>query len=130
MVTGVEYRFDGVPATATAGTVLGFTNAGQEAHELVAVRRNDDVTMSFQELLALPQEEALSMVSIAGGVTANPGETADATVTLAEPGTYALLCFVPVGMTEIPESLDPNASLPTGAPHFTQGMIAEVTVAG
>ena len=128
-ITGVEYRFDGVPATVTTGTTFQLTNGGQEAHEMVVVRRNDGVTESWQELVAMPQEEVLQKVAFLGAPIANPGETAPETVVIDQPGSYAMLCFIPTGMTEVPESLDPNASLPTGAPHFTQGMLAEFEVA-
>jgi len=134
MVVGVEYAFEGAPATVPVGTELGFRNDGQEVHEMAVFRRNDDVTQSFEDILALPPDEGIKLVTEAGVVFAAPGETAEETVTVDQPGDYVMLCFVPVGMTEIP-SLDPNASPAVtpgaqGPPHFTQGMIQTFTVEG
>ena len=58
-VTAQDYHFEGLPSSVPAGTSLTLTNAGHEVHELLVVRKNDGVTESFDELLALPQEEAL-----------------------------------------------------------------------
>ena len=41
---------------------------GEEVHEMIIVRINDDVTLSVEELLALPEEEADTMVTFLGGV--------------------------------------------------------------
>ena len=40
-----------------------FTNEGAEDHELAIARKNDGVTESFDELLALPEEEAMTKVT-------------------------------------------------------------------
>jgi plastocyanin len=128
-VVGVDYAFQGIPPTATVGTSFSLRNEGNEAHELVLVRKNPDVTLSFEELLALPEDQALNQVAFLGQVAANPGETASGTVTADAPGDYLAICFVPQGLTELPEgSLGPDASLPAGAPHFTLGMRQEFTV--
>jgi hypothetical protein len=58
-VTAQDYHFEGLPSSVPAGTSLTQTNAGHEVHELLVVRKNDGVTDSFDELLALPEEEAL-----------------------------------------------------------------------
>ena len=128
-VVGVDYAFQGIPPTATVGTSFSLRNEGQEAHELVLVRKNPDVTLSFDELLALPEDQALNQVAFLGQVAANPGETASGTVTADAPGDYLAICFIPQGLTQLPEgSLGPDASLPAGAPHFTLGMRQEFTV--
>jgi plastocyanin len=128
-VVGVEYAFQGIPPTATVGTSFTLRNSGQEVHELVLVRKNPDVTLSFEELLALPEDQALNQVAFLGQVAANPGETASGSVTADAPGDYLAICFVPQGMTQLPAgSLGPDASLPAGAPHFTLGMRQEFTV--
>ena len=133
-VSGKDYRFEGMPATVESGTVLGFRNDGQELHEMAVYRRNNDVTQSFEDILALPPDEGIKLVTEAGVVFAAPGEAATDTVTVTEPGDYVMLCFVPVGMKELP-SQDPNASPgdtppADGPPHFTQGMIHTFTVEG
>jgi plastocyanin len=128
-VTGVEYAYENVPAQPSVGTTLAFENTGEEVHELVAVRKLPGVEDSWQDLLDMPQDEANSRIQILGALMAEPGQTADGTITLDEPGEYLFICFVPVGMTEMPAPDDPDAQVPEGPPHFTQGMLDEVTVA-
>ena len=128
-VVGVEYAFEGVPATVTVGTAFTLRNDGQEAHELVLVRKNPGVTQSFDELLALPEDEAFTQVAFLGQVAANPGETASGSVTADAPGDYLMICFIPQGLTQLPAgSLGPEASLPPGPPHFTLGMRQEFAI--
>jgi plastocyanin len=131
-VTGTDYAYAGVPPTTPAGTTFGFVNEGGEVHEMTIVRKNDGVTRTFDELLALPEDEAMSQVTFVGAAIAGPAETAPTTLTVAEPGEYLMVCFIPQGTTSLP-SLDPNASAPPtglgdGPPHFTLGMAAEFTV--
>ena len=131
-VTGVEYAYQGVPESAKAGTVVTFVNGGNEVHEIVAIRRNEGVSTTLDELLAMPEEESSKLVSFLGVAVASPGETAPETIALDQPGGYIFLCFIPVGTTEMP-SLAPDATpneslLPDGPPHFVQGMVAEFSV--
>ena len=128
-VVATEYAFGNVPATAVPGTAFTLKNAGSEAHELVLVRKNEGVTLSFDELLALPQDDALNQLAFLGQLVANPGDTAQGTVVADAPGDYLMVCFIPQGLTQLPEgSLGPDASLPAGPPHFTLGMRQEFTV--
>jgi plastocyanin len=129
-ITGVEYEYQGVPASAKVGTVVTFTNGGHELHELIAVRRNDGVTTPVEDLISMPQEESDKLVTISPVVAiAAPGESAPEQVTLDRPGSYIFICFIPQGMTSIPSgSPDASAAPPPGAPHFTLGMVAELTV--
>ena len=118
--TGVDYEYEGIPGTVAAGTTaLTFSNEGQEMHEIALARINDDVTMSVEEILGLPEEQALSMVTPVGGAFAEPGGS-DTTFVELEAGHYAALCFVPQGTTHDTEG--------AGPPHFTLGMFAEFTV--
>ena len=110
-VTGVDYAFEGVPTSVPAGTSFSFTNAGTELHELVVMRKNEGVTESFQEILALPEEEGITKVTVLGGVVAGPGESAPAPVPVSEVGEYVVICFIPQGTTTLPE--------PTGSPSAT-----------
>lgn len=124
-VTGVNYAFAGIPDAVPAGTVLGFRNDGTEVHEMAVARLNDDVTQGLPELLALPQEQFAQLVTFTGHTMAPPGEDGEATVTVDQPGTYVMLCFIPVGMTEMPEGspgASPAASMPAGVPHALVGM--------
>ncbi|HEY8546133.1 MAG TPA: hypothetical protein VIL36_13835, partial [Acidimicrobiales bacterium] len=56
-VTASNYAFDGLPAELPAGTTsFELTNDAAEVHELLLVRKNDGVTLTAEELLAMPQE--------------------------------------------------------------------------
>lgn len=137
-----EYHFDGVPTEWPAGPVIiGLENAGEQVHEMILMRINDDVTLSAEELLALPDEESNTMVTPAAFVFAFPGTVSSATADLT-PGRYLALCFLPEGATpdvlaqletlgvDGPEDTIPaDAGLELGPPHFTKGMLVEITVA-
>ncbi len=125
-VSAVDYSFQNLPATLDAGrTTFAFTNDGEEIHEMVVVRINDDVTETLEELLALPEEEALTKVQFAGVMFSAQGGTDTETIEMA-PGRYAALCFIPVGTTDM--SALESEEAPSGPPHFTAGMQAEFTV--
>lgn len=138
-----EYAFGGLPTELASGpTVISLTNDGEEMHELVLLRKNDDVTATAEELFALPEEELFSQVQPLNGTIVAPGESGSVVVDLT-PGNYIAICFLPVGAT--PEMMDemmaepavdasaPPASAPMGSapePHFVHGMIQEFTVTG
>lgn len=128
-VTGTEYDFEGLSEEIEAGqTAFTFTNEGQEQHELVVVRINDDVTESLEEIAQLPEEEAFTKVEVKGFAMAPPGGT-DHTFVDLEPGRYGALCFFPVGST--PEALaavEESGEEIDAPPHFSEGMLAEFTV--
>ncbi len=53
---GAEYAFGGIPEEVPAGpTIVTVENIGEEVHEFIIVRINDDVTLTVEELLALPR---------------------------------------------------------------------------
>ena len=116
-VTGVDYAYEGAPDTIEAGTVaFRFTNAAaEEDHMMAIIRKKDGVALTFQELLELPDEEGEDKTEFLGEAFAPAGEESSAIATLT-PGSYALICFIPVGGGE------------DGPPHFTEGMIHEFTV--
>jgi len=117
--TGVDYEYEGIPDTLDAGVVaLTFNNEGEESHEIGVARLNDDVTLSVEEVLALPEEEGSAMITFTGGAFAEPGES-DTVFLRLEPGRYGAVCFIPEGTTHDTEG--------TGPPHFTLGMFAEFT---
>ncbi len=126
-VTTKEYEFGGVPPTLDAGpVVVTNNNIGTEFHEVLVLRVNDGVTESVEEIVALPEEEALTKASVLGVAFAAPGATGYAAMDL-EPGHYATICFLPVGAT--PENMAAiDAGTFEGAPHFTQGMLTEFDV--
>lgn len=118
--TGVDYEYEGIPDSIGSGTVaVTFQNEGEELHEIGLARINDDVTLSVEELLALPEEEAMTMVTFAGAAFADAGNS-DTTFLRLEPGRYAAVCFIPEGTTREQEG--------SGPPHFALGMLAEFTV--
>jgi len=117
-VTGVDYAFEGVPETIEAGTVaFNFTNATEadEGHEMIVFRRADGVTLGFEELLELGEEESADKIEFRAATFAPPGAEAASLAELT-PGAYAMVCFIPVGGAE------------DGPPHFTQGMLQEFSV--
>lgn len=144
-VTGLDYAFAGIPDDVPAGSSLGLRNEGTEVHEMLVIRINDDVTQTFQELLALPQAEAMELATTVGHTFANPGEDGEDVVTVDEPGNYGMVCFIPMGTTSLPEG-SPGASagaspdaaagaspaasgeLGSGPPHFALGMVKAFTV--
>jgi hypothetical protein len=147
-VTAVDYAFENLPTSVPSGTSLTLTNGGQELHEMIVVRKNDGVTESFDDLLALPEEEALQKVTTVGVLFAAPGESASmgigasgapeplTSIALTEEGEYFALCAIPQGTTEMPdfgatpmESGAPAGSMaPQGPPHFVLGMRQAFTV--
>ena len=115
-IRGVDYEFEGAPDELDAGpTSIRFTNGGNEEHELVVMRRAEDATESLEKLLALPEEESMAKVEMQGVTFAGPGGTGYVTADLT-PGTYFLVCFIPVGGAE------------GGEPHFAHGMQHTFTV--
>ncbi len=81
----------------------------------MVVFKKNDPNQSTEELFALPEEEAMGLITFAGFAFASPGESSSSLLTL-ESGAYTMVCFIPVGGEE------------DGPPHFTQGMTAEFTV--
>lgn len=141
-ITGVDYDFEGVPDSVPVGTSLSFTNGSEgEVHEMVVFRVDDDESRPLEEIFSLPEEEAEEVTEFKGVALALPGQPGfvpEGDLTLDEPGTYALLCFINVGADPAAyeavfanppaEGEDPPEIPGTGGPHFTQGMVAELTV--
>lgn len=124
-VTGVDFGFDGLPESFNGGRVaMLFTNSGTEAHEIVVMRRNDGVTESFEELLSLPEEEAMAKVTPMGGAFAATTDSRALLVGEFEPGDYIAICFIPTGTSVSDGTMTPG----DGAPHFMHGMQQEFTV--
>ena len=156
-VGGVEYAFTRLPTSVPAGTTLTFTNDGVEVHELVLNRLADDVTESFEELLALSDSGvdlwAEGYIDTDFGdqmLLAASGQTAEGAITLGQEGRYVALCFIPSGLesAELEElgvdisTLGPDTDPSTmsaevqaylegvmgNPPHMAQGMIQEFVV--
>lgn len=120
-VTAADFEYTGLPDTASTGEMaVTLTNEGTNFHEIAILRVNDGVTMPAEELLALPMEEALASVVIKGITFAEPGGSDTSFMRFDEPGRYIATCFIPEGTTMDMEG--------TGPPHFTMGMLGEITV--
>jgi plastocyanin len=137
-VTGVEYAYEGLPDTVEAGTTFSFTNEGEELHEMVAFLIPDEEDRSIDELVQLEDEE---LGEVFGGepmpefvLMAEPGDDGtmvfppDGEATVTEPGRYGVVCFIPVGMTEMPEGEQEGPPEGDGPPHAFEGMTGEFTV--
>lgn len=121
-VTAADYAFEGVPGEMEPGQVnFTFFNEGDEAHEMIVFRRADGVEESWEEILELPEEEAMQRAEFVAATFAPAGESGTAGADL-QAGDYAMLCFIPVGTDASGEESG------DGPPHFTEGMIATVTV--
>ncbi|MDQ3981836.1 MAG: hypothetical protein M3271_04050, partial [Actinomycetota bacterium] len=110
------------PETLPAGIVtFGFSNEGDEVHEMLIVRYKDPST-TIEDLIELSDEQAQEKIDFLGASFGPPGATDTESKELA-PGKYALVCFVPVGSTS-PKAAR-NAD---GPPHVARGMSAEFAV--
>jgi uncharacterized cupredoxin-like copper-binding protein len=129
-VTAVNYAFGGVPKELKRGaTSFELTNNGTEHHEMVIFRKNDDATESFDELLALPEDQAETKVTFVAASDATPKQEGVYTVASLRPGEYAMVCFIPVGSTPEAEAAAEAAKQEIqGPPHYTRGMKSEFTI--
>ncbi|MPY93056.1 MAG: hypothetical protein GEV08_08320 [Acidimicrobiia bacterium] len=132
-LTATEYAFDGIPEEVPEGPViLTLENNGAEVHEVAVMRVNDGVDETAEQLLGLPEEEAMAKATFAGAAFAFPGSSSYGVADLTA-GRYIAVCFLPIGATpELMSQMEgPDSSLPAGAgpPHFTAGMVNEFEVA-
>lgn len=122
-----DYAFTGIPATVPTGNVgIHIVNEAVQVHELGLFMKAPGVTESFDEILALPDEEAFTkVIPIGFGFAPSNGSSGMVAANLA-PGDYVALCFVPDG------TMIENGGMTegTGPPHFTKGMKTEFTVTG
>lgn len=123
-VTADEFVFEGIPAELDAGpTRFRLDNEGGELHEVLVLRIDDDTEEEIDEILALPQEDALELVTPMGAPAfADPGGQ-DVVVYDLIPGRYVAVCMIPEGLTS--ESDEPA---PGAVPHAAHGMITPFTV--
>ena len=130
-VIAADYEFQGIEESYEAGVIsFDFKNTGAEVHELAIMRKADGVTESFDDLLAMGEEEAEGKVEFVGGIDPILPEDVDYVVADLEAGDYLAICFLPVGATpEVFEAVESGQQEPPeGPPHFTQGMKVEFTV--
>ncbi len=113
-VDGMEYSYQGVPATIAAGpAVFSFANKGVEDHEIGIVKAKPGVTaaQAIAKAKANPDDDSYVEQFLGAGY-ALKGDSIDLSVTL-EPGLYGYGCFV--------EAAD-------GTAHAAKGMIGTFTV--
>ena len=93
-VTGVDFAFEGIPAEVPAGPVaFEFTNNGEAAHEMAIFKLGEGVELD--PLLAAEREPTEEEATEAGGTFSEPGGEPTYANTELEPGTYAVVCFIP-----------------------------------
>lgn len=115
-VEATEYAFDGIDDELPAGrTSFKFVNNGSEEHELIVLRRNDESDATFEDLAAGGPDAMFAEAAFTGVVFAPPSATSYAALDL-EPGTYFMVCTIPVGGEE------------GGDPHLAHGMHQTVEV--
>lgn len=120
-VDAVDYAFTGMPAELEAGKTvfIAMTNATThgEAHEMGIARKKEGVTETWDEILALGEDESETKIDFVGGTFAEgEGDVGYVFMRDLEPGEYLAACFVPVGGED------------DGNPHFMEGMKHEFTV--
>jgi hypothetical protein len=122
-------RLMNAPVNPTVGLVLTFRNVGQQAHEMVVLRRNDDATakQTFDNLATLKPADLLKFTTAVGVLAADPGKEATGQIVLDQAGDYALVDLLPVGTTTAPASPDPSA-IPSGIPNYTKGVNSVISV--
>jgi hypothetical protein len=124
-INGSEYEFTGQEALSAAGEyAITFTNTGNELHEFVLMRIDDDETRPLSELLM--EESAEEFTTEVAFAFACPGDSSEPVAAdLTEPGRYVAVCFIPVGTLP---STSPEDFEGMGPPHAMQGMVAEIQV--
>ena len=138
-VTARDYSFESVPEVVATGAEITLTNQSEaEVHEIVLIKIADVETRTIEELLDLPDEESESLVEFQGVLIALPGEEgsspegAGSSITVTEPGRYAMVCFIPQGADPavLAEAIESGAEtdLGDGTPHAFLGMVEEFQV--
>lgn len=140
-VTAVDYGYEDLPESVSAGARLTLTNASEEElHELVAFLLPEGEDRPIDEIAKLPEAElgglfagepATVLIAPPSGAEMIP---AVGDGTLNEAGRYAVFCAIPVGadpqayLEAASESEGGPPDVEGGPPHFTQGMYGEITV--
>ncbi len=139
-VRAIDYAYLDVPDRIRAGSTLTLANESSvEAHEIVAIRLDDDEARSAAELVQLPPDQfGALMPGVRTVVLAAPDAEGIAVVgdgSLTEPGRYLLVCVIPTGADpdeylEQAATSDGPPDVAGGPPHIAEGMFGELTVVG
>ena len=108
-----DYAFGGIPETLASGPtafVVHNNSEAGEAHEMLLIRVNDDVDLTAEELLALPEEELPDNATFVNAAFTPAADTTAGVVVNLTPGRYVYVCFVAEGSVDGAEG--------TGPPHF------------
>lgn len=93
-VTAVDYAFEGIPAEVPSGAVaFELTNDGEDAHEMVIFKLGEGADLDA--LLAAEEPPTEEQAQEVGGTFAPPGEGGVYANVDLDPGTYAVVCFIP-----------------------------------
>lgn len=114
LIRTVDYAFDMVESVRPGLTRVRLTNTGKEPHHVWMIRLEEGKTLKDLFDAVKPGEHLPSWAKHVGGPNAMAGSEAVALMDL-EPGTYAVLCFIPS---------------PDGKPHVMKGMAKELRVSG
>jgi hypothetical protein len=113
-VTATDFAFD-APAEVPAGlTTIRLVNKGPSLHHIQMMKLDDGKTLE-EFLGALQGEHPPTWARPAGGPAPPEVGSTSTTIQVLEPGTYALICFIPA---------------PDGMPHVMKGMSRELKVTG
>ncbi|CAN5790000.1 hypothetical protein BH24GEM1_BH24GEM1_21390 [soil metagenome] len=113
-VTASDYAFD-APAEVPAGlTTIRLVNKGPSLHHIQMMKLEDGKTLA-DFLGALKGEHPPTWATPAGGPGPPEVGSTSTTIEVLEPGTYALICFIPAS---------------DGMPHVMKGMSRELKVTG
>lgn len=121
----IDYGFDGMPATATAGAnVWMVTNNGPQLHEMLVLKLAEGVTAdALLDMMSAPPPAGTPEASpagpppfaIVGGAAPMSVDAVNYLELDLEAGSYAAICFVP--------------DAESGMPHFMMGMFQGFEVA-
>ena len=93
-VRAVDYELKGIPAELKVGAHrFTFENKGENAHELIVVRKRATSDLSWEEILAMSRREAEKHIVFVGFTAAKPGQTAEPFRAYLKAGKYLAVCF-------------------------------------
>lgn len=124
-VTAADYQFGDVEPEYAKGPIsFELTNEGPEVHEMILLQINHEgSSLTAEQILALPEDEALSKVDVVNAIGPVEPGSSDHMVADLENGRYIVACFLPEGSTSMQalETAD-------GAPHASLGMFEVISV--
>ena len=109
-----DFAFEGPKTLKPGATTFRLVNDGKELHHLTIIKLAKGKTFKdFGEAMKVEGPPPKWITGVGGPNPANPGSTAEATLSL-EPGEYVMICFIP--------------SPGERAPHASKGMVSSFTV--